>query len=115
MSVDTDIPVLLVSRRAAEKALELGKREGFEQPHLRVRVIAGGCSGFATRLSFEHAAAPDDVVIHAHGLSVLVDPKSVPIMAGSTLEFSDAMLGGGFSVENPRAVHRCACGESFSI
>ncbi len=116
MSVETEVPVLSVTRRAAEKAISLAKREGYEEdPHLRVRVVAGGCSGFSTRLSFEREAAPDDLVIEAHGLNVLVDPKSIPIMAGSTLEYSDAMLGGGFRVENPRAVHECACGESFSI
>ena len=65
--------------------------------------------------SFEREQASDDNVIEAHGLKVLVDPKSVPIVAGSTLEFSDAMLGGGFKVNNPQAVHECACGESFSI
>jgi len=43
------------------------------------------------------------------GLRVLIDPKSAPIVAGSTLEFSDAMLGGGFKVNNPQAVHECAC------
>jgi len=40
---------------------------------------------------------------------------SAPIVAGSTIEFVDAMLGGGFKVNNPQAVHECACGESFSI
>jgi iron-sulfur cluster assembly accessory protein len=45
----------------------------------------------------------------------VVDPKSAPIVAGSTIEYSDAMLGGGFKVNNPQAVHECACGESFSI
>jgi iron-sulfur cluster assembly accessory protein len=115
MSVETETPVLSVTARAAEKAISLAEREGYEQPRLRVRVVAGGCSGFSTKLSFEQASAPDDLVIEAHGLSVLVDPKSIPIMAGSTLEYSDAMLGGGFRVENPRAVHRCACGESFSV
>jgi iron-sulfur cluster assembly protein len=39
----------------------------------------------------------------------------VPIVSGSTLEFKDALLGGGFKVNNPQAVHECACGESFSI
>lgn len=115
MSVETDTPVLSVTRRAAEKAISLAQREGYEDPRLRVRVVAGGCSGFSTKLSFERETAPDDLVIEAHGLSVLVDPKSIPIMAGSTLEYSDAMLGGGFRVENPRVVHRCACGESFSV
>jgi iron-sulfur cluster assembly accessory protein len=115
--VDSTAPtqVIAVTERAAEKAIELGRREGFADPHLRLRVTAGGCSGFSYKLSFERDSAEGDSVIEAHGLKVLVDGKSLPIVAGSTLEFSDAMLGGGFRVDNPQAVHECACGESFSI
>jgi iron-sulfur cluster assembly accessory protein len=104
-----------VTPRAAEKAISLAAREGHAQPYLRVRVLAGGCSGFSYKLLFEAAPAPEDHLIEAHGLTVLIDPKSAPIVAGSTLEFSDAMLGGGFKVNNPQSVHECACGESFSI
>jgi len=78
-------------------------------------VVAGGCSGFSYKLSFEGTQSPNDHVIEAHGLKVLVDPKSAPIVAGSTLAFSDALLGGGFRIDNPQAVHECACGESFSV
>ena len=88
---------------------------GFSETSLCVRVMAGGCSGFSYKLSFEEAPAPDDTVIEAAGIRVLVDPKSAPILAGSTLEFNDALLGGGFKVNNPQAVHECACGESFSV
>ena len=115
MQSHTATAVLGVTERAAEKAIALSRREGRTEPYLRVRVVAGGCSGFSYRLLFEDGAAEDDHVISAYGLRVLVDPKSAPILAGSTLEFSDAMLGGGFRVNNPQAVHECACGESFSI
>lgn len=104
-----------VTERAAQKAISLSRREGFEQPILRLRVLAGGCSGFSYKLSFERDQLPDDHVIEAFGLRVLVDPKSVPIVLGSTLEFNDALLGGGFKVNNPQSVHECACGESFSV
>jgi iron-sulfur cluster assembly accessory protein len=109
------VQILTVTERAAAKALTLAAREGRTDPYLRVRVTAGGCSGFTYHLSFEDAPAPDDHVLQAHGLRLLVDPRSVPILAGSTLEFSDALLGGGFKVKNPQAVHECACGESFAI
>jgi iron-sulfur cluster assembly protein len=112
---ETATEVFAVTEAAAAKAIALARREGFDQPHLRVRVLAGGCSGFTCKLSFEDGPAPEDQVIEAYGLRVLVDPKSVPIVAGSTLEFSDRLLGGGFKVNNPRAVHECACGESFSV
>jgi iron-sulfur cluster assembly accessory protein len=106
---------IAVTERAAEKAIALSRREGFSDPILRLRVLAGGCSGFGYKLSFENDQLPDDHVINAFGLRVLVDPKSAPIVLGSTLEFNDAMLGGGFKVNNPQAVHECACGESFSV
>ncbi len=112
---DTATAVVGVTPRAAEKAIQLSGREGFAAPILRLRVLAGGCSGFSYRLSFEASTAPEDHVLQAFGLTVVVDPKSAPIVAGSTIEFSDAMLGGGFKVNNPQAIHECACGESFSI
>jgi iron-sulfur cluster assembly protein len=112
---DTKTEPIAVTQRAAEKAIALARREGHADAFLRLRVTAGGCSGFSYKLSFEEGPQPGDHVVAAFGLRVLVDPKSAPIVAGSTLEFKDAMLGGGFKVDNPQAVHECACGESFSI
>jgi iron-sulfur cluster assembly accessory protein len=106
---------IAVTEQAAQKAVALASREGHADPILRLRVTAGGCSGFSYKLSFEDETKSDDHVIEAFGLKVLVDPKSAPIVQGSTLEFKDALLGGGFKVNNPQAVHECACGESFSI
>ena len=111
----TETQVLAVTEKAATKAIELGSREGYDEPCLRVRVLAGGCSGFSYKLSFEQAPAADDHVVDAFGLRVLVDPKSAPIVAGSTLEFNDALLGGGFKVNNPQAKASCGCGTSFSL
>jgi iron-sulfur cluster assembly protein len=104
-----------VTEQAAVKARSLAEREGRPDACLRVRVTAGGCAGFHYKLTFEDTAEPEDHVIQAHGVRVLVDPKSVPVIEGSTLDFSDALLGGGFKMLNPRAVHECACGESFSV
>jgi iron-sulfur cluster assembly protein len=108
--------VIAVTPTAAERARRLAEREGRPDACLRVRVTAGGCSGFSYRLSFEDAPAPDDhIVTAADGFRVLIDPASAPIVQGSTLEFHDAMLGGGLKMLNPQAVQECACGESFSI
>lgn len=115
MDLSTTTELVGVTERAAQKAIQLAFREGKVEAFLRLRVTAGGCSGFGYKLSFESGSQPGDHVVEAHGLKVLIDPKSAPIVAGSTLDFSDAMLGGGFKVNNPQAVHECACGESFSI
>jgi iron-sulfur cluster assembly accessory protein len=115
MNTETQEQVVGVTERAAEKAISLARREGRADSYLRLRVLAGGCSGFSYKLSFEDGPEPEDGLIEAFGLKVLIDPRSAPIVKGSTIEFHDAMLGGGFKVNNPQAVHECACGESFSV
>lgn len=106
--------VIEVTDKAATKIRQLAEKQGAE-PVLRVRVVAGGCSGFSYELSFDTQTESDQVVPAAAGVRVLVDQKSAPILEGSTLEFNDVLLGGGLKMLNPRAVHECACGESFSI
>lgn len=113
--METTSAELAITERAAAKARALAAREGRPEAYLRVRVVAGGCSGFSYRLGFEDAPAEDDRVVEAHGLRVLVDAASAPIIQGSTLEFDNALLGGGFKVLNPQATHECSCGESFSV
>ncbi len=107
--------VISISEKAAAHVLRVAEREGRPDAYLRLRVTAGGCSGFSYNLSIEETRAEDDLVVEGHGVRVLVDPRSVPIVEGSTLDFSDALLGGGLKVRNPNAVHECACGESFSV
>jgi iron-sulfur cluster assembly accessory protein len=108
--------VITVTDKAARRIAALALKEGRALPVLRVRVTAGGCSGFTYDLSFADGPADDDAVIEAaDGVRVLVDPKSAPIVRGSTLEFNDSLLGGGLKMLNPQATHECASGDSFSI
>jgi iron-sulfur cluster assembly accessory protein len=107
---------ITVTDGAAHKIRQLAAKEGYTEPVLRLRVVAGGCSGFAYEMGFTGTPEADDVVISAaDDVRVVIDPKSVPIVSGSTLDFDTALLGGGLKVNNPQAVHGCACGDSFSI
>jgi iron-sulfur cluster assembly protein len=112
----TTADVITVTEKAARRIRALAEKEGRTEPILRVRVVAGGCSGFSYELGFAEAPTEQDHVIAASdGVRVVVDRKSAPIVEGSTLEFNDALVGGGLKVYNPQATHECACGKSFSI
>ena len=108
-------PTLLVTESAANRVRQIAQREGRPDAYLRVRIIAGGCDGFEYAMGLDEEPGHADEIIEAYGLRVLVDARSAPILRGSTLEFSDAMLGGGLKVFNPQATHECTCGKSFSI
>lgn len=114
VSMDRVTEVIAVTDRAARKIRQLADKQG-ASPVLRVRVVAGGCSGFSYELSFDAETEGDRVIRASDDVRVVVDPASVPIVEGSTLEFDDALLGGGLRVLNPHATHECACGESFSV
>ena len=58
---------------------------------------------------------PNHVVFEGHGVKVLVDPKSLPYIDGTELDFVREGLNEGFKFHNPREKDRCGCGESFRV
>lgn len=82
---------------------------------LRLGVRTSGCSGMAYKLEFADAAEPDDVVFQSHGVTVLVDPKSLPYLDGTELDYTREGLNEGFKFRNPNIKDECGCGESFNV
>ena len=80
---------------------------------LRVFVGGGGCSGLQYGMTFDNNPSDVDIVFAEHGLRVIVDPRSLPYIAGANIDYEDSLMGGGFHIENPNAVSTCGCGHSF--
>ena len=106
---------MLTLTASAEKAI--GRFiKGAESPvaGMRISVTGGGCSGMQYALALEELANADDTVIECGGVSIFVDPLSVPMLQGVTVDFLDSMEGSGFKFVNPNAAGSCGCGKSFS-
>jgi iron-sulfur cluster assembly accessory protein len=103
-----------ISERAARRISEILKGEG-DGAMLRIAVEGGGCSGFQYKFDIDRAKSADDLVIERDSAVVLVDPASVPFLAGSEVDFVDDLIGASFRVHNPNATASCGCGTSFSI
>lgn len=101
-----------VTDRAFARLAEINA--GTEARPLRVAVSGGGCSGFQYDIRLD-AAAEDDLVLEGGGQKVLVDPVSLPFLAGAVIDFEDELIGARFVIENPNAASSCGCGTSFSI
>lgn len=82
---------------------------------LRVGVRTTGCSGLAYKLEYVDEPVAEDQVFESHGVKVYVDPKSLPYVDGTELDFTREGLNEGFKFRNPNVKDECGCGESFRI
>ncbi len=93
-----------------------------ENQMLRVGVRSGGCSGMSYTMDFVPSSDIQDgdevydyVAPDGAGFQVVCDPKSLLYIYGMQLDFSTALIGGGFNFTNPNASQTCGCGSSFAV
>ncbi len=107
--------MITLTETAAKRVQDLLKgKAGLKDPGLRVRVVAGGCSGFSYQMDVADGARPDDRVYESHGVKVVVDGKSDLYLAGVEIDFRESLMGSSFVFNNPNAKGSCGCGESFT-
>lgn len=82
---------------------------------IRLGVRTSGCSGMAYKLEFVDEQQPEDLIFESHGVRVIVDPKSLPYLNGTELDFVREGLNEGFKFNNPNVKDACGCGESFNV
>ena len=105
---------ILLTDAASAKVAALIAAEGDASLALRVAVRPGGCSGFSYEMFFDGDIAEDDIVKEYGSVRVVTDPASAGMLKGATLDYKDALQGGGFAIDNPNAQRTCGCGNSFS-
>jgi iron-sulfur cluster assembly protein len=99
---------------AGEKVAALIAREN-QGEFLRVAINGGGCNGLSYKMKFVPGPKRGDILVRTAGVRVLVDSKSALYIKGTHLDYSNAMVSGGFKFSNPNAKASCSCGESFSV
>jgi iron-sulfur cluster assembly protein len=101
----TDIAAEKVRGFLAQQETEAG---------LRVGVQGGGCSGFQYQLALDEQREGDQIFEH-DGIRVIVDQASLQYVDGSTVDYTESLMGAGFQVNNPNVVAACGCGSSFRV
>jgi len=107
---------IMLSEAALRHVKLLQQNQGKEL-YLRVGVRQGGCSGMSYMMDFEdpNKISDKDQVFDYEGFKIVSDPKSLLYLYGLMLDYSDAMIGGGFQFTNPNATATCGCGKSFGV
>ena len=108
--------MLQISESASQVILKMLEKNGLAGGGLRVGVRAGGCSGLSYIFGWESAPKEHDAVFEgAGGARVFVDPRSLRVLDGTTLDYDASLLSKGFIFQNPNAKSTCGCGTSFSV
>ena len=111
----------LITATAMQQLARLCGEQG-DNKVLRVGVRSGGCSGMSYTMDFVPASdtleddeSYDYETPDGHSFRVICDPKSLLYIYGMQLDFSTALIGGGFNFTNPNATQTCGCGSSFAV
>jgi iron-sulfur cluster assembly protein len=137
VSAPTPAPVALTGAATEARALPEGVREGNEKlvlltppagakvatliaregkgEYLRIAISGGGCNGLSYKMKFVPEPKRGDILVRTANTRVVVDSKSALYLKGTHLDYSSALVAGGFKFTNPNAKASCSCGESFSI
>jgi iron-sulfur cluster assembly accessory protein len=99
---------------AAQKVGEFLSTQEQADAGLRVAVRGGGCSGFQYQLALDEKREGDRIFEH-DGIRIIVDEMSLRYVDGSTVDYTESLMGSGFQVNNPNVVAACGCGSSFRV
>lgn len=106
--------MITLTPRAVTELKDLMESQGNPTAALRVWVAGGGCSGLSYGMALDEGQ-PDaeDELFEQEGVKIVIDPLSMKYMTGSSVDYVDDAMGGGFKIENPNATGSCGCGSSF--
>jgi iron-sulfur cluster assembly accessory protein len=106
--------MIQLTDRAIHKVMQFAAQSpGDAARGFRVYIQAGGCSGYSYKFKMDDARE-GDTVIEAGEIRVFVDPKSLMLLDGCTVDYVESLAGSAFKIDNPNAKGSCGCGESFT-
>ena len=99
---------------AAARVATIAGKQG-KPAILRLAVEGGGCSGFQYRFGLADSVDADDFAVREGDVTLVVDPVSLDLVRGASVDFISDLGGSAFKVTNPNATAGCGCGSSFSV
>lgn len=106
--------MITLTEIAKQKLKEIAESEGLENQFVRVKLKGGGCSGMMHDMEFTDQKLDTDELLEFDGIKIIIDPISNQYLENTTIDYLDALMGGGFKFISPDIVTSCGCGKSVS-
>jgi iron-sulfur cluster assembly protein len=115
VAANRDLPAVTLTEAAVTHIKRLCAENEMSGFGLRYGLQGGGCSGYSYLLEFEEGAQSDDEVFEFDGVRVFMNPLHIEYLRGSSIDYSDTLIGAGFQIKNPNVKRQCGCGSSFDV
>ena len=113
------VPITVTEKAAGEVKRIIADQQAAgaaEKLYLRISDRGGGCSGFQNKLDLDTTFnEKTDLLSEQHGVTLVVDKKSLLYLQGAVIDFHEDLNARGFRITNPNAKGTCGCGSSYSM
>ncbi|TNE40295.1 MAG: iron-sulfur cluster assembly accessory protein [Alphaproteobacteria bacterium] len=106
---------MTLTDRAAQRVKSLLAQNGEETLGLRIGITNTGCNGLSYTMNYASDQKPDDAIVKAADVTLLIDHDAVQYVAGTEMDWLEEGLESRFTFENPNEKGRCGCGSSFHV
>lgn len=106
--------MITITHNAANHILRYIERRG-HGIGVRLGVKTTGCSGLAYIFEYVDMPLETDEVFLDKGITLCVDRKNLPYVAGTEIDYVKEGFSSGFKFSNPNLRDSCGCGESFRV
>lgn len=104
---------ITITETARTEIKRLMSEQDISPIYLRFGIEPGGCAGMSYSMDFVAEKTGTDREYLTDEIPVLIDKESLQYLSGLTLDYKNALVGGGFKFSNPNARRSCGCGTSF--
>jgi len=111
----TDTQIMTLTDRAATRVRTLLSQNDGVTLGLRIGITNTGCNGLSYTMDYASDQKPDDAVVSADDITLLIDHDAVQFVAGTEMDWLEKGLESRFTFENPNEKGRCGCGSSFHV
>lgn len=112
LAEQADSTTVSMTKRAAEKYLEILEGEGKQGWGIRLDERPAGCNGYQYSLDFSEKADANDTIFTSQGVEIHVCSSAADRLIGSEIDYIESLQSSGFTVSNPNARSSCGCGTS---
>lgn len=82
---------------------------------VRLGVKTRGCNGLSYTMDYATERQKFEDQVTKDGVNVLIEPKALMHLIGTTMDYEEDELTAEFTFNNPNSKGTCGCGESFNV